>query len=57
MAVDNDARMKLIEEHVQAEIDMDMDRIMATWGKNPSFDDVRSDLRFKALVARLKLPN
>ena len=40
MAVDNDARMRVIEEHVQAEIDQDMDRIMATWGKNPSFDDV-----------------
>lgn len=40
MAVDIDARLKLIEEHVQAEIDNDMDRIMATWGKSPWFDDV-----------------
>jgi steroid delta-isomerase-like uncharacterized protein len=40
MAVDIEARLKLIEEHVQAEIDMDMDRIMATWGKEPWFDDV-----------------
>jgi steroid delta-isomerase-like uncharacterized protein len=40
MAVDIEARLKLIDEHVQAEIDMDMDRIMATWGKSPWFDDV-----------------
>ena len=40
MAVDIDARLKLIEEHVQAEIDNDMDRIMATWGASPWFDDV-----------------
>ena len=40
MATDTDARLRVIEEHVQAEIDKDMDRIMATWGKNPSFDDV-----------------
>lgn len=40
MATDTDARLKVIEEHVQAEIDKDMDRIMATWGQNPSFDDV-----------------
>jgi steroid delta-isomerase-like uncharacterized protein len=40
MAIDTDARMRIIHEHVQAEIDKDMDRIMATWGKNPSFDDV-----------------
>jgi steroid delta-isomerase-like uncharacterized protein len=40
MAVDHEARLELIEEHVQAEIDMDMDRIMATWGKDPWFDDV-----------------
>jgi hypothetical protein len=40
MAVDIEARLRLIEEHVQAEIDMDMDGIMATWGKNPWFDDV-----------------
>ena len=40
MTIDVDARMRVIEEHVQAEIDKDMDRIMATWGKNPSFDDV-----------------
>ena len=39
-AIDLDARLKLIEEHVQAEIDNDMDRIMATWGKSPWFDDV-----------------
>jgi hypothetical protein len=39
-AVDIEARLRLIEEHVQAEIDNDMDRIMATWGKSPWFDDV-----------------
>ena len=39
-ALSVEERMKVIKEHVQAEIDKDMDRIMATWGKNPSFDDV-----------------
>jgi steroid delta-isomerase-like uncharacterized protein len=32
--------MKLIEEHVQAEVDHDLDAIMRTWGKSPWFDDV-----------------
>ena len=32
-AIDIEARLRLIEEHVQAEIDNDMDRIMATWGE------------------------
>ena len=35
-----EARIALVDEHVQAEIDHDMERIMATWGKNPWFDDV-----------------
>jgi steroid delta-isomerase-like uncharacterized protein len=39
-AIDIEARLRLIEEHVQAEIDNDMDRIMATWGESPWFDDV-----------------
>ncbi len=37
---DLDARNKLIDEHVKAEVEHDMPRIMATWGKDPWFDDV-----------------
>jgi steroid delta-isomerase-like uncharacterized protein len=33
-------RMQLIDEHVQAEVDHDLDAIMRTWGKSPWFDDV-----------------
>jgi len=32
-----DARMKLVEEHVQAENKHDMNGIMATFGENPTF--------------------
>ena len=32
-----DARMKLVEEHVQAENNHDMNGIMATFGENPTF--------------------
>ena len=35
-----EARLKLVDEHVQAEIDHDLDAIMRTWGANPWFDDV-----------------
>jgi steroid delta-isomerase-like uncharacterized protein len=33
-------RMQLVEEHVQAEVDHDLDAIMRTWGESPWFDDV-----------------
>jgi steroid delta-isomerase-like uncharacterized protein len=32
-------RLALVEEHVQAEVDHDLDRIMATWGESPQFHD------------------
>jgi steroid delta-isomerase-like uncharacterized protein len=35
-----DARLRLVEEHVQAEIEHDLDAIMRTWGEAPWFDDV-----------------
>ena len=35
-----DARNRLVDEHVQAEVDHDIERIMATWGEKPWFDDV-----------------
>jgi steroid delta-isomerase-like uncharacterized protein len=35
-----DPRDALIDEHVQSEVDHDMDRLMATWGEQPDFDDV-----------------
>lgn len=35
-----DRRNKLVDEHVKAEVDQDLDAIMRTWGKNPWFDDV-----------------
>lgn len=35
-----EARIKLVDEHVQAEVDRDLDAIMRTWGKSPWFDDV-----------------
>jgi steroid delta-isomerase-like uncharacterized protein len=35
-----DARIKLVDEHVQAEVDRDLDAIMRTWGRAPWFDDV-----------------
>ena len=34
-----EARVELVKEHVQAEVDHDIERIMATWGESPSFDD------------------
>jgi steroid delta-isomerase-like uncharacterized protein len=36
----DDPRVKLVEEHVQAEVVHDLDAIMRTWGRSPSFDDV-----------------
>jgi steroid delta-isomerase-like uncharacterized protein len=35
-----DARIKLVDEHVKAEVDRDLDAIMRTWGKKPWFEDV-----------------
>ena len=35
-----EARIKLVEEHVQAEVDHDLEAIMRTWGETPWFDDV-----------------
>jgi steroid delta-isomerase-like uncharacterized protein len=35
-----EARLKLVEEHVQAEVDHDLEAIMRTWGRSPWFDDV-----------------
>jgi hypothetical protein len=32
-----EARIKLVDEHVQAEVERDLDAIMRTWGANPSF--------------------
>jgi len=36
----DDPRVRLVEEHVQAEVDRDLDAIMRTWGAHPDFDDV-----------------
>jgi steroid delta-isomerase-like uncharacterized protein len=38
-----EARIKLVDEHVQAEIDHDLEAIMRTWGESPWFDDVAWD--------------
>jgi steroid delta-isomerase-like uncharacterized protein len=49
MSVDpnvTEARLKLVEEHVRAEVERDLDRIMETWGENPDFDDVPWDEQF-----------
>ena len=43
MAVDLEARTKLVEEHVLAEAEHDLERIMRTWGESPWFDDVAWD--------------
>lgn len=40
VAVDLEARIKLVEEHVLAEVEHDLERIMRTWGESPWFDDV-----------------
>ena len=40
-------RIKLVDEHVQAEVERDLDKIMRTWGENPDFDDVPWDEKFK----------
>ena len=38
-----EARLQLVLEHVQAEVDHDLDAIMRTWGENPRLDDVPWD--------------
>ena len=40
MAADAEARVKLVDEHVLAEVEHDVERIMRTWGASPWFDDV-----------------
>ena len=42
-AATTEARIKLVEEHVQAEVDHDLEAIMRTWGETPWFDDVAWD--------------
>jgi steroid delta-isomerase-like uncharacterized protein len=39
-SIDLEARNKLVDEHVQAEVDRDLEAIMRTWGESPWFDDV-----------------
>ena len=41
--MDVDARVKLVDDHVLAEVEHDIERIMRTWGESPSFDDVAWD--------------
>ena len=41
-----EARNKLVDEHVQAEVERDLDKIMETWGEAPDFDDVPWDEQF-----------
>ena len=41
-----EARIKLVDEHVQAEVERDLDKIMETWGEAPDFDDVPWDEQF-----------
>lgn len=43
MAPDLEARNRLVDEHVQAEVDHDIEAIMRTWGEDPWFDDVAWD--------------
>jgi steroid delta-isomerase-like uncharacterized protein len=38
-----EAWIRLVEEHVQAEVDHDLEAIMRTWGDAPWFDDVAWD--------------
>jgi steroid delta-isomerase-like uncharacterized protein len=39
----DDAKLKLVDDHVQAEVVHDLEAIMRTWGKDPWFDDVAWD--------------
>lgn len=38
-----ETRIRLVDEHVQAEVDHDLEAIMRTWGEDPWFDDVAWD--------------
>ena len=40
---DVEAQVKLVEEHVLAEVEHDLERIMRTWGESPWFDGVAWD--------------
>jgi steroid delta-isomerase-like uncharacterized protein len=44
---EREARIRLVDEHVQAEVDRDIEAIMRTWGENPDFDDVPWDETFQ----------
>jgi steroid delta-isomerase-like uncharacterized protein len=49
MSVDpnsTEARVKLVDEHAQAEVERDLEKIMRTWGESPEFDDVPWDEKF-----------
>ena len=39
----DEAKLKLVDDHVQAEVVHDLEAIMRTWGKDPWFDDVAWD--------------
>jgi steroid delta-isomerase-like uncharacterized protein len=40
VSAETEARVALVEEHVLAEVEHDLERIMRTWGESPWFDDV-----------------
>jgi steroid delta-isomerase-like uncharacterized protein len=42
-----EARVKLVDEHAQAEVERDLEKIMRTWGESPDFDDVPWAEKFK----------
>jgi steroid delta-isomerase-like uncharacterized protein len=39
----DDAKLKLVDDHVRAEVERDLEAIMRTWGADPWFDDVAWD--------------
>jgi hypothetical protein len=41
-----EACIRLVDEHVQAGVERDLNKIMRTWGENPGFDDVPWDEQF-----------
>ncbi len=43
MVANLEARIALVDEHVLAEVEHDVERIMRTWGESPWFDDVAWD--------------
>ena len=46
-----EVKLKLLEEHVQAEVDHDLDAIMRTWGSNP----VRSAFSCALILSHMPL--